>query len=52
MDAIIKGHIFVGIVDTNLCQSMLQHQTKLYLVQHAAIACVNSPHHPKVPCHA
>ncbi|TKA52333.1 hypothetical protein B0A53_04801 [Rhodotorula sp. CCFEE 5036] len=38
LDAIIKGHIFVGIVDTNLCQSMLQHQTKLYLVQHAAIA--------------
>ncbi|GAA5876805.1 hypothetical protein JCM3774_003478 [Rhodotorula dairenensis] len=38
LDAIIKGHIFVGIVDTVLCQSMIQHQTKLYLVQHAAIA--------------
>lgn len=38
LDAIIKGHIFVGIVDTVLCQSMLQHQTKLYLVQHAAVA--------------
>ncbi|GAA5984671.1 hypothetical protein JCM10908_003452 [Rhodotorula pacifica] len=38
LDAIIKGHIFVGIVDVVLCQSMIQHQTKLYLIQHAAVA--------------
>lgn len=53
LDAIMKGHIFVGIVDTVLCQSMIQHQTKLYLVQHAAIACVQSRRYDQAgPFHA
>lgn len=39
LEAIIKGHIFVGIADLATSQSMIQHQTKLYLVNHSAIAC-------------
>ncbi|GJN93144.1 hypothetical protein Rhopal_006191-T1 [Rhodotorula paludigena] len=38
LEAIIKGHIFVGIADLATSQSMIQHQTKLYLVNHSAIA--------------
>ncbi|KAF8519443.1 DNA binding protein [Gautieria morchelliformis] len=35
---IIEKHIFVGIVDLNRSLSLLQHATKLYLVNHGALA--------------
>ncbi|KAK0204070.1 histidine kinase-like ATPase [Desarmillaria ectypa] len=35
---ILEKHIFVGIVDSNRCLSLVQHSTKLYLVNHAALA--------------
>ncbi|KAF8548260.1 DNA mismatch repair protein MutL [Imleria badia] len=35
---IIKKHTFVGIVDDYRCLSLIQHATKLYLVNHAALA--------------
>ncbi|KIJ63138.1 hypothetical protein HYDPIDRAFT_93204 [Hydnomerulius pinastri MD-312] len=35
---IIKKHTFVGIVDNQRCLSLIQHATKLYLVNHAALA--------------
>lgn len=40
LDAIIKNHIFVGVVDLVSCQSMIQHQTKLYMIGHARLAYV------------
>ncbi|KAG8766722.1 DNA mismatch repair protein [Serendipita sp. 397] len=38
MTEIIKEHIFVGIADYERCLSLIQHETKLYLVNHAALA--------------
>ncbi|GAA6030858.1 hypothetical protein JCM8097_008910 [Rhodosporidiobolus ruineniae] len=38
LDQIVKNHIFVGVADLESCWTMLQHQTKLYLVNHAAFA--------------
>lgn len=35
---ILQRHTFVGIVDVNKCLSLIQHSTKLYLVNHGAIA--------------
>ncbi|KAN0085797.1 hypothetical protein V8E55_006931 [Tylopilus felleus] len=35
---IIKKHTFVGIVDEYRCLSLIQHATKLYLVNHATLA--------------
>ncbi|KAI9568092.1 hypothetical protein HD554DRAFT_2205229 [Boletus coccyginus] len=35
---IIKKHTFVGIVDDYRCLSLIQHATKLYLLNHAAVA--------------
>ncbi|KAG8792592.1 DNA mismatch repair protein [Serendipita sp. 398] len=40
MTEIIKEHIFVGIADYERCLSLIQHETKLYLVNHAALAYV------------
>ncbi|POY75927.1 hypothetical protein BMF94_1011 [Rhodotorula taiwanensis] len=40
LDAIIKNHIFVGVVDLVSCQSTIQHQTKLYMIGHARLAYV------------
>lgn len=37
---IIKKHTFVGIVDGYRCLSLIQHATKLYLLNHAALAYV------------
>ncbi|BGO94970.1 hypothetical protein NBRC10512_003870 [Rhodotorula toruloides] len=37
LDALIKGHIFVGVADLVTRKSMIQHQTKLYIIDHAAI---------------
>lgn len=37
---ILENHIFVGIVDLNRTLSLLQHSTKLYLVNHGALAYV------------
>ncbi|BGP19480.1 DNA mismatch repair protein Mlh1 [Rhodosporidiobolus nylandii] len=37
LDQIVKNHIFVGVADLDTW-SMLQHQTKLYLVNHSALA--------------
>ncbi|KAJ7096712.1 hypothetical protein B0H15DRAFT_946177 [Mycena belliarum] len=35
---ILEKHTFVGIVDLNKCLSLIQHSTKLYLVNHGALA--------------
>ena len=35
---ILQNHIFVGIVDMTRCLSLIQHSTKLYLVNHGALA--------------
>lgn len=40
---IIKKHTFVGIVDDYRCLSLIQHATKLYLLNHAALAYVDLP---------
>jgi DNA mismatch repair protein MLH1 len=38
LEAIVKGHIFVGVADLQGSLSMLQHRTKLYLVNHASLS--------------
>lgn len=38
LSEIISKHVFVGIVDLSKCLSLIQHSTKLYLVNHAALA--------------
>lgn len=38
LETIIKNHIFVGVADLKSSLSMLQYQTKLYLVNHSAIS--------------
>lgn len=38
---ILQQHVFVGIVDLRPSLSLLQHSTKLYLVNHASLACVH-----------
>ncbi|TDL24592.1 DNA mismatch repair protein MutL [Rickenella mellea] len=35
---ILSNHTFVGIVDLERCLSLIQHSTRLYLVNHAAVA--------------
>ena len=40
MTEILREHIFVGIVDMNKGLSVVQHSTKLYLVNHSSIALV------------
>jgi len=40
LSEILEKHIFVGIVDLDRCLSLLQHSTKLYLVNHGALAYV------------
>ncbi|KAJ3969111.1 histidine kinase-like ATPase [Lentinula raphanica] len=35
---ILEKHTFVGIADINRCLSLIQYSTKLYLVNHAALA--------------
>ncbi|EJD05496.1 DNA mismatch repair protein MutL [Fomitiporia mediterranea MF3/22] len=35
---IIQNHVFVGIVDLRRSLSLIQHETKLYLLNHAALA--------------
>lgn len=35
---IIRKHTFVGIVDDYRCLSLIQHATKLYLLNHTALA--------------
>jgi DNA mismatch repair protein MLH1 len=42
LDSIVKNHIFVGVADVNSGLSMIQYQTKLYLVNHASISSVDS----------
>jgi len=37
---ILEKHIFVGIVDLHRCLSLVQYSTKLYLVNHDALAYV------------
>lgn len=39
---ILEKHIFVGIVDLHRCLSLIQYSTKLYLVNHDALAYVLS----------
>ncbi|KAF8189866.1 histidine kinase-like ATPase [Mycena galopus ATCC 62051] len=38
LSEILEKHTFVGIVDLNKCLSLIQHSTKLYLVNHGALA--------------
>ncbi|KAI0938628.1 hypothetical protein AcW1_001690 [Taiwanofungus camphoratus] len=38
LSEILEKHTFVGIVDINRCLSLIQHSTKLYLVNHGALA--------------
>lgn len=38
LTAILKQHTFVGVIDLATGQSMLQHRTKLYLVNHNQLA--------------
>nr|XP_019006828.1 DNA mismatch repair protein MLH1 [Kwoniella mangroviensis CBS 8507]OCF70289.1 DNA mismatch repair protein MLH1 [Kwoniella mangroviensis CBS 8507] len=38
LNEIMRKHAFVGIVDKQLCLSLIQHSTKLYLVDHASLA--------------
>ncbi|KAJ7770488.1 histidine kinase-like ATPase [Mycena metata] len=38
LSEILEKHTFVGIVDINKCLSLIQHSTKLYLVNHGALA--------------
>ncbi|WVR07419.1 hypothetical protein IAU60_004460 [Kwoniella sp. DSM 27419] len=35
---ILQRHAFVGVVDRHMCLSLIQHSTKLYLVNHASLA--------------
>ena len=42
LEAVIKNHIFVGVADLDSSLSMIQHQTKLYLVNHSSLAYVVS----------
>ncbi|GAA5824837.1 hypothetical protein JCM11251_005364 [Rhodosporidiobolus azoricus] len=38
LDKIVKNHIFVGVADIASSRSMIQHQTKLYIVNHSSFA--------------
>ncbi|CCM04736.1 uncharacterized protein FIBRA_06924 [Fibroporia radiculosa] len=38
LSEILEKHTFVGIVDIHRCLSLIQHSTKLYLVNHGALA--------------
>ncbi|KAJ7637128.1 histidine kinase-like ATPase [Roridomyces roridus] len=38
LSEILENHTFVGIVDLDKCLSVIQHSTKLYLVNHGALA--------------
>ncbi|GAA6060191.1 hypothetical protein JCM10212_005192 [Sporobolomyces blumeae] len=38
LDKLFKNHIFVGVADVEHGLSMVQHQTKLYLVKHFVVA--------------
>lgn len=42
----LTHHVFVGIVDLNRGLSLMQHSTRLYLVNHIALAFVQTllPH--------
>jgi DNA mismatch repair protein MLH1 len=37
---IISDHTLVGLVDQYSCQSLIQHRTALYIVNHCSLACV------------
>lgn len=37
LTASIAKHAFVGLVDRGMCLSLVQHQTRLLLVNHAAM---------------
>lgn len=38
LETIVRNHIFVGVADLSGSLSMLQHETKLYIVNHASIS--------------
>jgi DNA mismatch repair protein MLH1 len=38
LSEILEKHIFIGIVDIHKCLSLIQYSTKLYLVNHDALA--------------
>ncbi|KAH8116130.1 DNA mismatch repair protein MutL [Phellopilus nigrolimitatus] len=35
---IVRGHVFVGVVDLRAARALVQHGTRLFLVDHAALA--------------
>lgn len=37
---IIRKHTFVGVIDLYRCLTLIQHNKNLYMVNHAALACV------------
>lgn len=37
---LMHKHAFIGVVDRQLCLSLLQHSTKLYLINHASLGWV------------
>ncbi|WVQ82016.1 hypothetical protein IAT38_004144 [Cryptococcus sp. DSM 104549] len=37
LNEILQRHAFVGVVDRDLCLSLVQHNTKLFLVNHASL---------------
>lgn len=43
MTEILAKHAFVGVVDRYLCLSLIQHSTKLFLVNYASLALVPIP---------
>jgi len=38
LSEILENHTFIGIVDIHRCLSLIQYSTKLYLVNHDALA--------------
>ena len=38
LSEIIENHTFVGIADLRRCLSLIQHSTKLYLVDHGTLS--------------
>ena len=42
LSEMLAHHVFVGIVDLNRGLSLMQHSTRLYLVNHIALASVDT----------
>lgn len=40
MTKLFQNHTFIGLVDYDLSLSIVQHETKMFMVNHSAVACV------------